>query len=70
MITLFSYDPLWKLLIDKKMTKTKLREAVGFSTVTLAQMGRGEYISMETLDKICNYLGTPIEQVIKHIKED
>lgn len=67
---MFSYDPLWKLLIDKKMSRTDLRQAIGFSTATLAQMGKGEYISMETIDKICNYFDVPIEQIIKHIKKE
>ena len=66
---MFSYDPLWKTLIDKKMNKTDLRKNIKFSTSTLAQMGKGEYISMETIDKICTYLEVPIEQVIYHIKE-
>lgn len=66
---MFSYDPLWKLLIDRKMTKSELREAVGFSTFALAQMGKNKNVSMDTIDKICNYLDVPVEQVIKHIKE-
>lgn len=67
---MFSYDPLWKLLIDRKMTKTELRRAVNFSTFALAKMGKNESISMETLDKICNYLDVPVEKVIKFVKED
>jgi len=69
LIVLFSYDPLWKLLIDKKMTKTELREAVNFSTFALAKMGKNENISMETLDKICDYLDVPIERVIRFVRD-
>lgn len=65
---MFSFSPLWKLLVDKKMSQTKLREETGFSTRTLAKMNKNEYVSMETLDKICNKLDCKIEDVIEHKK--
>lgn len=63
---MFSYIPLFTLLVRKGMTKTQLREAVGIGTATLAKMSKNEYVSMEVLDKICNYLECDIEDVIKH----
>lgn len=47
------------------MTKTQLREAVGFSTSTLAKMTKGEYVSLETVDNICQYLECRVEEVIE-----
>lgn len=47
------------------MTKTQLREAVGFSSATLAKMTKGEYVSLETVDNICQYLGCRVEEVIE-----
>lgn len=47
------------------MTKTQLREAVGFSTSTLAKMTKGEYVSLETVDNICQHLGCRVEEVIE-----
>ena len=44
----FSYNKLWKLLIDKNMMKTELQEAIGMSPATLAKMGKNEPISMNT----------------------
>ena len=64
---MFSYTPLFQLLIARKMTKTQLREAIGISPNTLAKMSKDEYISMETLDRICEYLNCNIEDIIKHI---
>ena len=52
---MFSYTPLFTLLVQKGMTKTQLREAVGIGTGTLAKMSKGEYVAMEVLDKICIY---------------
>ena len=63
---MFSYTPLFTLLIQKGMTKTQLREAVGIGTGTLAKMSKDEYVSMEVRDKICTYLDCNIEDVIKH----
>lgn len=63
---MFSYTPLFTLLVQKEMTKTQLREAIGIGTGTLAKMSKGEYVSMEVLDKICNYLQCNIEDVVKY----
>lgn len=51
-----SYDKLWKLLIDKKMNRTELKDAAGISFNVLAKMGKNEFISMESLYKICFFL--------------
>ena len=47
-----SYNRLWKLLIDKGMTKTEMRKAAGISTNVLAKMGKNETVSMDTLARI------------------
>ena len=61
---MISYDPLWKLLIDKNMTKTELRENVGFSTNTLAKLSKNESVTLKTVEKICLYLGCKIENIV------
>lgn len=63
---MFSYKPLLKLLIDKNMTKTQLREQLGISMATLAKISKDEYISMKVLDDICNLLNCKIEDIIEH----
>lgn len=63
---MFSYKPLLKLLIDKEMTKTQLREHLGISMATLAKISKDEYVSMKVLDDICNLLNCKIEDVIEH----
>lgn len=60
-----SYDKLWKLLIDKKMNRTDLKEAAGISFNVLAKMGKGETISMETLQKICRALECNVSDVFE-----
>lgn len=51
------YNGLWKQLIDRRMTKTQLRLAVGLSTVTLARMNKGQKIRVSTLNRICDFMG-------------
>lgn len=62
----FSYDRLWKLLIDKKMTKEEMRKALKISPATIAKMGKGENVSMDVLDRICTYFECKIEDVVEH----
>lgn len=59
-----SYDKLWKLLIDKKMNRTELKEAAGVSFNVLAKLGRNEFVSMESIYKICFALGCDIGDII------
>lgn len=47
------YDKLWKTLIDKRMTRTELKEASGISFNVLTKLGRNEFVSMESLYKVC-----------------
>ncbi|MBQ1516623.1 MAG: helix-turn-helix transcriptional regulator [Clostridia bacterium] len=65
----FSYKPLWKLLIDKEMTKKQLMEATGISKSTMDKMGRGEQVSMDIIDRLCYYFDCDVSQIIEHKKE-
>lgn len=51
-----SYNKLWKLLIDKGMTKTDLRIQTDMSTATLAKMSKSEVVSMDVMLRICKVL--------------
>lgn len=62
-----SYKPLFKILLERDMTKSQLREAVGFSMATLAKMSKGEYVSMKTIENICKFLNCRVEDVIEFI---
>ncbi|NSK33438.1 helix-turn-helix transcriptional regulator [Blautia schinkii] len=62
---IFSYAKLWKLMIDKKINKTQLREKAQISTNVVAKMGKNEPVSMETLGKICCALGCEIGDIVE-----
>ncbi len=64
------YDKLWKLLIDKKMNRTELKEASGISFNVLARLGKNEPVSFESIEKICFTLNCKIEDVVEIQKEE
>ncbi len=66
----FNYKPLWKLLIDKEMTKKQLMEATGISKSTMDKMARNEQVSLEVLDRICDYFDCDIGVVIEHFRKE
>ena len=61
----YSYNRLWKLLIDKGMTKTEMRLNAGISTNVLASMGKGEPVSMESLAKITTALQCGLDDIVE-----
>ena len=62
-----SYNKLWKLLIDKKMTKTQLCKEANISTNAMAKLGRDEDVRVEVLIKICSALGCTVDDIIEII---
>ena len=62
----FNYKPLWKMLIDKDMTKKAFIEQAKISKSTIDKMGRSEIVSLEIIDRICNFFNCKIENVIEH----
>jgi len=59
-----NYSNLWKLLVDRKMNKSQLRDAAGISTNAVAKLGRNEAVSLETLEKICSALNCNIADIM------
>ena len=64
-----SYNKLWKLLIDKGMTKTQMRLQADISTTTLAKLGKNETVSMDVLLKICKLLDCNVGDIMDVINE-
>lgn len=59
-----NYNKLWKLLIDKGMTKTDLRLKTDISTSTLAKMSKNELVSMDVMLRICKVLDCDFNDII------
>lgn len=60
-----SYNKLWKLLIDRGMTKTDLKEAAGISAASIAKLGKGSNITTDVLLRICEVLNVHIEDILE-----
>lgn len=61
----YSYNRLWKLLIDKRMTKTDMRKAASISTNILAKMGKDEPVAMYMLAKIATVLKCGFDDIVE-----
>lgn len=61
----YNYNRLWKLLIDKGMTKTQMRLQAGISTNILAKMGKHEPVSMDSLAKIATALNCGFDDIVE-----
>ena len=66
---MYSYNRLWKLLIDKRMTKTDMRKAAGISTNILAKMGKDEPVAMNTLARIATVLEWGLDNIVEITSE-
>ena len=64
-----SYNKLWKLLIDKNMKKSELREAVGASKSTFAKLGKNENVTLPVLLGICEYLNCDFGDIMEAVPE-
>ncbi|MFV0361533.1 MAG: helix-turn-helix domain-containing protein [Suipraeoptans sp.] len=60
-----NYKPLWKLLIDKEMTKAQLREKTSISRSTMVKMVNNEYVAMDILVRICTALNCGIDEIVE-----
>lgn len=58
------YNKLWKILIDRNMSKTQLIKAAKITTNSMARMGRNEDVRVEVLAKICMTLGCTMDDIL------
>lgn len=65
----FCYNKLWKLLIDKKINKVTLRDAIGITPSTLAKLSKDENVSMDVLGRICKELKCNIGDIVDYIED-
>ena len=67
---IYNYNRLWKLLIDRKLTKTELKDIAGVSTNIIAKMGKNEPISMASLAKITTALQCGVDDIVEISTKD
>lgn len=64
----FSYNKLWKLLIDRGWKKKDLREKSGVSAASIAKLGRNGNVTTEVLLKICEALDCDVSDIMEVVK--
>ena len=64
-----SYNKLWKLLVDRKMSKADLRRAAGVAPNTMTRLRRDEEVTLTVLNKICTTLNVDIGDVMEFVEE-
>ena len=65
----YSYDKLWKLLIDRKLRKKDLQKLTHISPAVIAKLGRGEAVNLSTLGKICVVLECGLSDIVDIVKK-
>lgn len=65
-----SYNKLWKLLVDKKMSKADLRKAAGIAPNTMTRLRRDEEVTLAVLNKICMTLEVDIGEIMEFLPEN
>ncbi|MCD8127121.1 MAG: helix-turn-helix transcriptional regulator [Clostridiales bacterium] len=65
-----TYDKLFHMMIDKKITNGQLKEMAGVSANIITRLKRNEYISTESIEKICSALGCGVDDILDFIPEE
>nr|DAF19218.1 MAG TPA: putative transcriptional regulator [Caudoviricetes sp.] len=64
-----SYNKLWKMLIDKDMKKSDLRDKAGISSASIAKLGKGDNITTDVLIKICEAMECHLEDIMETVDD-
>ena len=65
-----NYNKLWKMLIDKNLSKTELTHIAGISTNAMAKLGRNEDVRVKTLEKLCTSLECKLDDIVDIIPDE
>lgn len=63
-----SYKKLWVMLIQKDITKVRMRKDLGISTSTMSKLSKGEEVSLSILLRICDYLDCDIGDICEAVR--
>ncbi len=63
--TKVNYKPLWKLLIDRDISKQELREKTSIARSTMVKMTNNEYVAMDVLVRICIALDCGMDDIVE-----
>ena len=64
-----NYNKLWKMMIDKKMSKTELTHLAGISTNAIAKLGKNEDVRVNILEKLCTSLDCKLDDIVEFVPD-
>ena len=64
------YDRLFHLMIDRKITNAQLAEKAGVSANIIARLKRNQYLSMETIERLCNTLNCGLDEILEFYSDE
>lgn len=64
-----NYNKLWKMMIDKNMSKTELTHLAGISTNAMAKLGKNEDVRVNVLEKLCTSLDCKLDDIVEFIPD-
>lgn len=70
MVICLSYNRLWKLLIDRGMTKQDLRKITGLSSASIAKLGKGQNVNTDVLIRICIALDCDLHDIVETVRDE
>ncbi len=62
------YNRLWKVLVDRKMSKADLRRLADISSNTMTKMRKDEFVALSILDRICEVLNVDYCDILEHVE--
>ena len=63
-----SYKKLWMLLIQRDITKVKLKRDLGLAAGTMSKLNKGEDVALSVLLRICDYLDCDIGDICEAVR--
>lgn len=64
------YDKLFHLMIDRKISNTQLKDMSGVSANIITRLKRDEYVSIESIEKICKALNCSVDEILEFLHDD
>ena len=65
-----NYDKLFHMMIDRKITNIQLKDMAGVSANIITRLKRDEYISIESIEKICKALQCGVDDILEFVKKE
>ena len=65
-----SYDRLWELMLQRKISKTELCNLTGISSRTMAKLSKNQSVTTDTLLQICGVLDCQLSDIAEIRSDD